>query len=239
MLPGQETLVACWAALASISPGAEVVRSRTSVAAIFPVWEPLNNAIAIDPLRAEARVDGDLSQLASAYAAAGVGAWSYWIPRSAGTFDAADETRVPGLVRDTTTLVMTAAISHGFRPQAGVVRTSVSSASRAGDVAVPVAELERPDRVRGLDAWVMVEDGMAVCGAWTFLHGSDCGVYGVGTVPNWRRRGLAHRLVEHVLAAAVQRGARTASLQSTAIAERLYSSLGFVPLGRYEEWLSG
>src|SRR5262245_7064507 len=34
MLPGQDTLIACWAALASNSPGARVVPSPTSVAAI-------------------------------------------------------------------------------------------------------------------------------------------------------------------------------------------------------------
>jgi len=57
-------------------------------------------------------------------------------------------------------------------------------------------------------------------------------------VPEKRRRGLARRLVEHVLADASRRGARTATLQSTRMAQNLYRSLGFEPARRYEEWLS-
>ena len=37
---------------------------------------------------------------------------------------------------------------------------------------------------------MMVHDDVAVAGAWTFLYERDCGIYAVGTVPGWRRRGL-------------------------------------------------
>jgi ribosomal protein S18 acetylase RimI-like enzyme len=84
----------------------------------------------------------------------------------------------------------------------------------------------------------MVRGGVAVAGAWSFEHGRDCGIYTVGTMRNWRRQGLARMLVEHVLADAQRRGARTASLQSTPMGQHLYRSLGFEPAGRYEEWLS-
>ena len=77
-----------------------------------------------------------------------------------------------------------------------------------------------------------------MAGAWSYLHRTDCGLYAVGTVPSMRRRGFARTLVEHVLAAAVRAGARTASLQSTRIGQPLYESLGFTPVGRYEEWIS-
>jgi GNAT superfamily N-acetyltransferase len=84
----------------------------------------------------------------------------------------------------------------------------------------------------------MIQDGYAVAGAWSFLRGGDCGIYAVGTVPEWRRRGLARALMEHVLADAQHRGARTATLQSTRMGLPLYNSLGFEPAGRYEEWIS-
>jgi GNAT superfamily N-acetyltransferase len=238
VLSGEETLVACWSALTALSPGAAVVHSSTSVAAIFPAWAPLNNAIAVTPRPTEALAISDVSYLAAGYAAAGVDAWAYWIPSSARSFDASDALVVPGFARDAATLVMAATLTRGFHPREGVTRTSVSSAARAGDAPVPIAELEEPDGVRGLDAWVKVEDGAAVCGAWTFRHGSDCGVYAVGTAPEWRRRGLARQLLEHALGDAVRHGSRTASLQSTAMAEGLYQSMGFVPAGRYEEWVS-
>jgi GNAT superfamily N-acetyltransferase len=237
MLPGQDTLIACWVALASNSPDARVVRSRTSVAAIFPAWTPLNNAIAVAPLEPEPTAKRELPRLAAEYANAGVETWAYWIPSFARAFDARDEIVLHGVARDTTTLVMTAALPDQFGPDPAVRRTSVFSAVQATDVAVPVAELDAPEGVRALDAWVLVVDGMAVSGAWTFRHGADCGVYGVGTVPELRRRGFARRLMEHVLDNAAQFGARTASLQSTAMGQRLYESLGFLPVGRYEEWL--
>jgi GNAT superfamily N-acetyltransferase len=223
--------------LAAISPGAEVVRSPTSVAAVFPNWVPLNNAIALESLDLETAAKRDLPRLAAVYATVGVDAWAYWIPSCARSFDAHDEIGVCGLERDTTTLVMTASLMGQFGRQPGVIRTSVFSAVQATDVAVPVAELGAPDGVPALDAWVAIEDGMAVAGAWTFRHGDDCGVYGVGTIPELRRRGLASRLMEHALDHATQFGARSASLQSTAMGQRLYESLGFHPAGRYEEWL--
>ena len=44
--------------------------------------------------------------------------------------------------------------------------------------------------------------------------------------------------MEHFLADAHRRGARTATLQSTRMGQRLYESLGLEPAGRYEEWRS-
>jgi GNAT superfamily N-acetyltransferase len=116
-----------------------------------------------------------------------------------------------------------------------VVRTSIEVASLATDE--PVLALEEPDGVPGLDGWVFVHEGAAVAGAWSYLHGTDCGLYAIGTVPRMRRRGLAAALIQHVLADAHRRGARTASLQSTPMGEPLYRSLGFAPVGRYEEWV--
>ena len=43
--------------------------------------------------------------------------------------------------------------------------------------------------------------------------------------------------MEHVLADAWERDARSATLQSTEMAQPLYAGLGFVAAGRYEEWV--
>ena len=83
-----------------------------------------------------------------------------------------------------------------------------------------------------------VADGLAVAGAWSHLHGTDCGIYAVGTHPAWRRRGIGGALLEHVLADAWRSGARTASLQSTRMGASLYVSRGFTAVGRYEEWIA-
>ena len=134
---------------------------------------------------------------------------------------------VGGFRRDTTTLVMQARLSPGLRLHDGVVRASIADAARAGDEPVPFTDLGEPDTEPGLTGWVMVHDELALAGAWSFLHEQDCGVYAVGTVPGWRRRGLARSLVEHVLADARGHGARTATLQSTRIAQQLTSACIF------------
>jgi GNAT superfamily N-acetyltransferase len=58
----------------------------------------------------------------------------------------------------------------------------------------------------------------------------------VGTVERFRRRGLAAALVRHALRRARERGCTSASLQATPMAEGVYGSVGFRPLGRYVEW---
>ena len=239
VLPGQESLLASWKALAKLSPGARLIQSSATVAAVFPSWLPLNNAIAVaarDSMEAAAAA----APLRSIYADAGVDTWALWIPSSATDLDAPDKLRdIPGFTRDTTTLVMQATVRPGLRRHAGVVHASVAAATRAaGDEPVPLSELGEPDDALGLTAWAMVLDGMAVAGAWSLLHDDDCGIYTVGTLPEWRRRGLARALTEHILADAQRHGARTATLQSTRMAQRLYESLGFAPMGRYEEWIA-
>ena len=216
-LPGHETLLASWSALAQISPGARLIHSAATVAAVFPSWAPLNNAIMLGAYdRVEAAVLA--SQLRAVYADAGVNAWALWVPSRATDLDTPDDVRdVGGLERDTTTLVMRAAVPDGLQLHDGVFRASIAAATRAaGDEAVSATDLGELEQVSGLAAWVMVHDDVAVAGAWTFLYERDCGIYAVGTVPGWRRRGLARSLMEHVLADAHRRGARTATLQSTA-----------------------
>lgn len=234
VLPGQETLLASWGALARLSPAARIHHDSLVAAAVFPSWAPLNNAIALDGSGRAA-----VGRVADLYRDAKVAVWALWISSHATELDAPDLVGEIGtLKRDTTTLVMRTALSPRLGHDARVVRTSIATATRASDEPVPVADLGEPDQVPRLAGWVLVHDGWAVAGAWSYRHRADCGIYAVGTVPSMRRRGFARSLVEHVLADAVRAGARTASLQSTRLGQPLYESLGFEAVGRYEEWIS-
>ena len=236
-LHGEETLLGSWGALAASSPGAHLVYTRTSFAAVFPQWDVLNNAILLDPTSAET-ASVAAAELASVYRGVGVTSWALWVPSPLRELAAADcVATVDGMTRDTTTLVMTLDLADGMPSHPGVLATTVDVANHAGDTAVAADEVPDRDDTSDVDGWVLIEDEVAVTGAWTYRNGRDVGVYAVGTAPEWRRRGLARALMLHVLADAYRRGARTASLQSTAMGEPLYRSLGFRPAGRYDEWV--
>jgi predicted GNAT family acetyltransferase len=80
-------------------------------------------------------------------------------------------------------------------------------------------------------------DGELVAVALAYDFGGDCGIYNVGTVERARRRGLGTALTAAQLHAARDRGGRTASLQSTPMAERVYAAVGFRDLGRILEYV--
>jgi ribosomal protein S18 acetylase RimI-like enzyme len=236
-LPGQETLIASWTALTQTSPGARLIHSSAAVAAVFPEWAPLNNAILLTGHDQAATV----AQLDLDYVNAGVDTWALWRPSQVADLDTSEDERpVAGLTRDATTLVMQATLRPGRPRDIHIRRTSIAAATRATDEPVPLEELGEPDPSAGsgLAAWAILADQVAVAGAWSMIHDLDCGIYTVGTCPGWRRRGLARSLVRHIMADAHRQGARTATLQSTPMAQRLYESLGFQATGRYEEWVS-
>jgi ribosomal protein S18 acetylase RimI-like enzyme len=235
-LPGQATLIASWRALARTSTGATVDVSTTSVAAVFPAWTPLNNAIALVPPTDATATAAEVARLGARFADRGVDTWAYWIASTTSDLASPDEAIVPRLTRDDTTLVMHTTLDGAYARHHAVVATSIGSALLAGDEPVPRDEIEAPRADEEHDAWVFVRDGVAVASVWTYLHDDDCGVYAAGTAPAWRRRGIAHALMAHALADAQRRGARTASLQSTPMGVPLYRSLGFQAVGRYEEW---
>jgi GNAT superfamily N-acetyltransferase len=71
----------------------------------------------------------------------------------------------------------------------------------------------------------------------TLRDGETVGVYHVATLPGYRRRGLAGRLLALALSEARASGARLATLTATPEAHMLYESLGFVTCGLIEQWI--
>lgn len=82
-----------------------------TVAAVFPSWVPLNDAV----LRDGAGVM-EATRLAGVYDSARVGVWALWLLSTAADLDATDRVRDLGtLKRDATTLVMQATPPSGLR----------------------------------------------------------------------------------------------------------------------------
>jgi GNAT superfamily N-acetyltransferase len=82
-----------------------------------------------------------------------------------------------------------------------------------------------------------VLDGEPVSAAMAFDHDGDTGVFNVETLPRARRRGLGAAITAAQLYEARERGNRTATLQSTPMAERVYAAVGFRDLGRFIEYV--
>jgi GNAT superfamily N-acetyltransferase len=181
----------------------------------------------------------EAADLRALYEEAGVPVWALWRATATRDLDAPDTAGALGeLKRDTTTLVMHTTLAPSLRGHESVVAASIDTVARFDDdVCMSAADLGAPEGVPGLAGWALLHDDLIVATAWTFLHDGDCGVYGVSTLPQWRRRGFAKQLMEHMLADARSRGATTASLQSTRMGQPLYESLGFTAVGRYEEWI--
>ena len=240
VLPGQDTVLSSWRALAGteFGPG-QLIETPHAMAAVFPEFGYLNNAI----LTAETDcADSAAAALGDVYGAAGITTWALWVPGRATTFDESSDA-LPGvgtLRRDVTTVAMQRTLDGDLRKDGRVTTVSGAALRRlVVDEAVPVEQLGVPDPNARITGWALVTDGQAITTAYTHCNGLDCGIYAVGTLASWRRRGYARTLVEHILADARENGMQTATLQSTPMGRALYDSLGFRAVGRYEEWLQG
>ncbi len=150
-LPGQDTLTSSWRALAHLSQGARVSRLDRVVAAVFPSWAPLNNAI-LEGTRTTDLANQVAGEAVEVYGSAGIPTWALWVPSPLTDVDAADSvTGLDLLRRDTTTLVMTLTLTpRSTRLHSGVVRTSIDAASLATHQPVSPGDLPGPVDVPGL-----------------------------------------------------------------------------------------
>ena len=233
---GAETLVASWEEDARGASGASVERSPGVAAAVFP-HEPervfFNNALLDRGLPAPARAHA-VEAMEAAYEAAGVVRFAAWAHEGDRRMQAELERR--GYVLVETTRAMGMALD---------------------DVRVPLPEIELAPgpcwdaylRVLGLPKGFLAGAdpaayrilvarlaGEDVAAAMALDHDGDCGIYNVGTLEHARRRGLATALTALHVHEALARGCRTASLQSTEMAERVYAAVGFRDLGRILEY---
>jgi GNAT superfamily N-acetyltransferase len=81
--------------------------------------------------------------------------------------------------------------------------------------------------------------GQPVSALATLRDGATVGIYHVATLPGFRRRGLAGRLLSTALCEAQAEGCTLATLTATPEARPLYASLGFRACGAIEQWVPG
>jgi GNAT superfamily N-acetyltransferase len=79
----------------------------------------------------------------------------------------------------------------------------------------------------GMSNYLGRVDGESVTTAVGFCIGDDLGIFGVATPPEHRRRGYGAAITAHVIRSGFETGADMAWLQTSAMAETIYRTLGF------------
>jgi ribosomal protein S18 acetylase RimI-like enzyme len=233
---GVETVLAAWQEYSRGATDAEVRHLPGVAAAIFPN-EPerdvYNNAILERDLAAPER-SGAVAVMEAAYAAAGVTRFAAWVHETDEPLRADLERR--GYTLDETTRAMGMPLSDILMPRPEIELGSTDWDDYLRTFGLPPRLLSRADH-SSFHLLVARLDGENVATAMAFDQSGDCGIYNVATLEHARRRGLGTALVALHLHDAVARGCRTASVQSTEIAERVYATVGFRNLGRILEYV--
>jgi GNAT superfamily N-acetyltransferase len=146
------------------------------------------------------------------------------------------EDRVPGRVEDPVVAMPCMGLlfdpaRDGALSTEGVEAASIAEVGEVNDrvygVGGRMAALFRNVHDERITTYGVRSDGRFVSVAIALQLGDDAAVHYVATDAHHRRRGLGTRVVQALLADAYGRGMRSATLQSTAEAYRVYERLGF------------
>lgn len=185
-----------------------------------------------------------LGELTRAYEAAGVRAWTVWVPEgdrgaarlleSAGhRLDAAPT----AMVRDLASLEEPASDGLDWDADAAVDDvTRINDLAYGFEVGTFGGAMTRVPPGLPMRLYQARVDGEPACVMATVDDGADCGIYLVATVKEHRGRGLAGGLLHVALAEARERGLETSSLQSTKFGYPVYVRLGYEPICALEMW---
>ena len=235
---GAATLVASWEEDARGARDAAVHRLPGASIAVFPSGPEsafFNNALLEANLTPAERADA-LDAMEASYQAAGISRFAAWTHER-------DQAMRTELER------------RGY---------TLAESTRAMGMALDDARLPEPEIDLGPDGWgdylrfleaygvppgllagtnphayhvlTAVAADETVSAALAYDLDDDCGIYNVATREHARRRGLGTALTALHIHKARARGCRTATLQSTEMAERVYARVGFRDLGRILEY---
>jgi ribosomal protein S18 acetylase RimI-like enzyme len=222
------TLVASWEEYARGADGATVQRLPGVMAAVFPAGPErgvYNNAVLEQA--------GGIDAMESAYAEAGVEAFAAWVKEGDGALRAELERRGYAVVETTRAMGMALDGISVVPVDVDVRRTGWVEYLQVADLPSGLLTGVDPDAFHVVAVYLA---GEAVAAGIAYDHSGDCGIYNVVTHEHARRRGIGTAVTAALVRDARERGCETASLQSTPIAERVYSAVGFRDLGRILEY---
>jgi ribosomal protein S18 acetylase RimI-like enzyme len=231
---GVETMLVFWASYADGAGGAAVHCLPGITTAVFPLppeGELYNNALLERDLSGPERADA-IDAMEASYATAGIVRFAAWVHEQDRAM--CDDLERRGYVVDTSTRAMAMVLDGARLPDVDIDLGAPDWSEYLRVLGVPgLLAGADPDAFHVLTARL---DGETVATAMAFDHDGDCGVYNVTTHEHARQRGLGTGLTAALLRDARARGCQTASLQSTEMAERVYTGVGFRDLGRIIEY---
>lgn len=228
-------------AFGSAAVDSRLIRVDGLIASVTPAspQRSLFNSVFYDDAAALTREYG---ALAGAYDAAGIAAWTVWVP---------DEDRELAELLASHGHLLDAAPRAMAMEMADLPEEPSAPAGIEPGPVEPLVAAELNDRAYGYGEdgfraglagatairWYgAYRDDEPVCCVGTIEVGDDCCVTGVATPPEHRGRGIASWLMLRALAEARRQGALTASLQATKAGAPIYERLGFADYGFIEMW---
>jgi GNAT superfamily N-acetyltransferase len=229
--------------LGASSEGSQLFERDGVLGAIVPAC-PERSVMNSVTYRDAAALGAALDDLAAAHDAAGVRAWTVWVPER--DREAVSILAAAGHVLDATPVAMTLDLADLPDLDADDLdwddRVTPAEVGRINDLAygyevgtfgVALAKVPTEPLLRRYQARL---DGEAACVVGTMDAGDDCGVYFVATLKEARGRGLAPRLMRVALLEARERGCRTSTLQATKLGRPVYERLGYQTICALEMW---
>ena len=238
-LRGSETLLASWAQYARGSAGAALQRLSGVAAAVFPKGPEravYNNALLDRDLGRTERAAA-VDAMVAAYRSAGIERYAAWVHESDEGMRAELSGRGYTIAESTLAMGMSLDATSLARPEVELGRLEWPEyLEYLQIVGMPAGLLSGADP-SAFHTLVARRAGESVATAIALDHHGDCGIYNMSTLEPARRRGLGTALTARHVHDAAERGCATASLQSTAMAERVYAAVGFRDLGRILEYV--
>lgn len=228
-------------AFGSGHPDSRLIRRNGLLASLTPASPQrslFNSVYYEDPVA----LRDELDALAATYEAAGIQAWTVWVPDE--DRETAEWLAGRGHLLDAEPRAMALDLAD----LAAVPSPPEAVEPRPGEAAI-AADLNDRAYGYGPDGFrAGLRDQTTI--RWHFAHageepvscvgvievGDDCCVTGVATPPEHRGGGIASWLLCRTLAEARGRGFRTGSLQATKAGAPIYERLGFRDLGYIEMW---
>lgn len=234
------TLLRCCELIAAGARGAAMLRVPGVAVGVFP-HEPersiYNNAVlerGLGPAERAAALDA----MEAAYASASIDRFAAWVHESDEAMRADLAARGYTLAESTRAMGMALGELRVPRPELGFVRADWSEYGRLMQEHGTPPGLYAGVEPAGFQVLLArrADECLAMALGFDGTGDGDYGIYNVSTLEHARRRGLATALTARLLHDAAARGYRTATLQSTEMAERVYAAVGFRDLGRILEF---